>query len=505
MIQFFCGWKGAYRMYTGRLIEQNWEYWQRCYQHPFLQKMIQGDISTDVWQYYIQENIAYLYGLVEVFAKFLPYCKQEKERSYCCKMIHSITQEGDATHQWLHQHGVVPDHMHVHPATQAYLTFYHEMVASKDFKKLLCAVMPCTLSYAWIAKQLLQQKHDYQAHLWLQEFQQDSYLAFCQLSRDLLNEYMKHCTDKERNILADIFSQGCIHEEAFWDVSYSIYERKETLMFETYIDKVATKTPLLHCITNDVTVNDCANMRLAAKGSPIMADDEREVEDICALCDALLINIGTLNERTITAMIKAGKKTNALHHPVLLDPVGAGASNLRTETVYRLLQEVHFDVIRGNMSEMKTIYEGSGTTKGVDADAQDAITEENISDCVAFAQKLATTYHAVIIITGAIDIVCDHTSAYIIRNGHCAMSYVTGTGCMLSALCGVYMAANKTHILEACACAVAMMGYAGELGALKMEQIQSGTSSLRTYIIDAIYRMDAKQMKEGGKLVRLES
>ena len=135
-------------------------------------------------------------------------------------------------------------------------------------------------------------------------------------------------------------------------------------MFAEQFANVRTKSPLIHNITNYVTVNDCANMVLACGASPIMADDAAEVEDITTICGGLNINIGTLNSRTIESMLKAGRKANALGHPVVLDPVGAGASALRTGTAYRLLDEVRFTVIRGNISEVKTLASGAGTTKG---------------------------------------------------------------------------------------------------------------------------------------------
>lgn len=119
---------------------------------------------------------------------------------------------------------------------------------------------------------------------------------------------------------------------------------------KTYLENIKKKSPLIHNITNYVTVNDCANITLACGASPIMADDQDEVEEITSICSGLNINIGTLNGRTIEAMILAGKKANALNHPVVLDPVGAGASTLRTKTALRLLDEVKFTVIRGNIS-----------------------------------------------------------------------------------------------------------------------------------------------------------
>ena len=129
-------------------------------------------------------------------------------------------------------------------------------------------------------------------------------------------------------------------------------------MFEKIMNNVKIQKPLVHCITNSVTMNDCANAILAVHGSPIMADEIKEVEDITSICQALVINIGTLNERTVEAMIKAGQKANALNHPVILDPVGAGASSFRSETTFRLLNKIQFSVIRGNISEIKTVYQG---------------------------------------------------------------------------------------------------------------------------------------------------
>ncbi|OYP11282.1 hypothetical protein CG709_08855, partial [Lachnotalea glycerini] len=138
-------------------------------------------------------------------------------------------------------------------------------------------------------------------------------------------------------------------------------------MIERIIENVRSNTPLIHCITNYVTVNDVANVLLACGASPIMADDINEAAEITSICSGLDINIGTLNTRTIEAMIKAGKKANELGHITVLDPVGAGASKLRTDTAFELLKEIRFSVIRGNISEIKSLYQGSSTLNGVDA------------------------------------------------------------------------------------------------------------------------------------------
>ena len=159
-------------------------------------------------------------------------------------------------------------------------------------------------------------------------------------------------------------------------------------VLKTMLENVRAKTPLVHNITNYVTVNDVANVLLAAGGSPIMSDDADDVEDITSICGGLNINIGTLNKNTIPSMFLAGRKANELGHIVLLDPVGAGASRLRTDTANRLMREVRFDAVRGNISEIKTLCTGSGTTKGVDADAVDAVTEANLDDGVALVYIL---------------------------------------------------------------------------------------------------------------------
>ncbi|NLZ53014.1 MAG: hydroxyethylthiazole kinase [Thermoanaerobacteraceae bacterium] len=271
-------------------------------------------------------------------------------------------------------------------------------------------------------------------------------------------------------------------------------------MFENIIKNVHEKTPLVHCITNYVTVNDVANMLLACGGSPIMADDEKDAVEITAICDALVINIGTLNERTIATMLKTGKRANELSHPVILDPVGAGASSLRTDTTFKLLEEVKFAVIRGNISEIKTVSKGSGTTKGVDADVSDAVTEKNLDETISFARELSAKTKAIIAITGAIDIVTDSNKAYIIRNGHQMMSKITGTGCMLTALVAAYCAANPENHLDATAAAVCAMGLAGELAYDKLVKADGGTSSYRTYLIDAMSKLDAKTLEGGAKI-----
>ncbi len=269
-------------------------------------------------------------------------------------------------------------------------------------------------------------------------------------------------------------------------------------MLKEMLKNVRERRPLIHNITNYVTVNDCANMLLACGGSPIMSDDADEVEEIMGICAGLNINIGTLNRRTIPSMLSAGKKANELGHPVVLDPVGAGASVLRTRTALQLLEEVRFTVIRGNVSEIKTLANGSGTTKGVDADVADVVTGENIGQAVSFAKSFAAKFGAVVAITGAIDIVADAEKAYCIYNGHPMMSDITGTGCQLSSLVAAYVAANPGRELDAACAAVCAMGVCGEIAHERLQSLD-GNASYRNYIIDAMYHLDGETLERRAK------
>ncbi len=265
-------------------------------------------------------------------------------------------------------------------------------------------------------------------------------------------------------------------------------------MMKSCFENVKKNRPLVHNITNYVTVNDCANVLLAAGASPLMADDIDEMEEITSICSALNINIGTLNKRVVESMLVAGKKANELNHPVTLDPVGISASNLRTNTVKRLLENIKFSVIRGNISEIKALALGEGKTYGVDASVLDAITDENLEDVIKFARELSNNTGAVIVITGAIDIVTDDKTSYICRNGHSKMSDISGTGCMLSSLLAAYVCANKGEELLAALTAVTLLGVAGERA-----DKSKGNTSYRDAIMDEIYTMTDEILEKEAK------
>lgn len=264
------------------------------------------------------------------------------------------------------------------------------------------------------------------------------------------------------------------------------------------LENVRKNVPLVHNITNYVTVNDVANVLLASGGSPIMSDEPEDVEDITSICGGLNINIGTLNQQTIKGMFTAGRKAAELGHPILLDPVGAGASKLRTETAVKLMDEIKFTVIRGNISEIKTLALGSGTTKGVDADVADAVSDETLDSAVRFVKEFAKKADTIVAITGAIDLVSDGDKCYVIRNGRPEMGRITGTGCQLSGLTTAFVVANPDNKLEAVAAAVCTMGLAGEIGWSRMQE-GDGNSTYRNRIIDAIFNMDGETLNKGAK------
>ena len=276
----------------------------------------------------------------------------------------------------------------------------------------------------------------------------------------------------------------------------------EPFVLSAALKNVRATTPLVHCITNYVTVNDCANALLACGGSPIMSDEPLDVEDIQTICGGLVLNIGTLNEHTIAGMHAAGKRATELRHPIVLDPVGAGASTLRTKTASELLDAYDIAVIRGNMSEMKALAGAAATTRGVDVNPDDAVTEDNLAESAAFAKALAAKTGAVVAITGAIDLVADAERAYAIRNGSPIMGKITGTGCMLTCVTAAYAVANRDRLLEAVVAAVAGSGVAGEMAEARMQPVD-GNASFRNYLIDAYFNINGQALEAVARVEEL--
>lgn len=230
---------------------------------------------------------------------------------------------------------------------------------------------------------------------------------------------------------------------------------------KTYLEKVRIKEPLVQCITNFVTVNDCANILLASGASPTMAMDIREVEEAVEKVQALVCNMGAIEHTD--AMILAGKRANDLGIPVILDPVGAGGTTLRREAVKKLIREVRFSVIRGNASEIKSIAGMSSIGSGVDVSKDDVVSEETLDKDIQIFETLAKSIHTVVAVSGKLDVVTDGQQTVLIRNGCPTMARITGSGCMVTTLIGGFCGAEKEAAYQAVNTALVqrnwLMGY----------------------------------------------
>lgn len=257
-------------------------------------------------------------------------------------------------------------------------------------------------------------------------------------------------------------------------------------------DRVREKNPLVHHITNYVTVNDCANACLAAGASPVMADSPEEAADMAGISSSLVLNIGTLNREKVKAMLLAGRKANAKGIPVVLDPVGCGAAPFRNRMAAELLQEIRFSVIRGNASEISSLAGNAAAhTRGVDSGKQKE------SESLQAARLLSSASGAVTVISGETDIITDGERVCLVRNGSDLMPRITGSGCMCSSLIGAFCGACPSSCYESTVAAMAAMGLAGE-----MAEAQEGRSRLGHFhmaLFDALGRMDGRMLEKGAR------
>lgn len=259
----------------------------------------------------------------------------------------------------------------------------------------------------------------------------------------------------------------------------------------------AAAAPLIHTITNPVTVNDCANVILAAGGAPTMAQHEREAAEIAASADALVLGMGAL--RAEDAMLLAGGAANARHIPVSLDPVAVGASAWRREVCRGLLERVRFSVIRGNASEIYALAEGRVSARGVEVSERDRVTEDNLEATAALLQAFARQTGAVIVLSGAIDLVSDDTHTAVVRNGCARMSRITGAGCMLTALIGTVIGANAHDPFGAALAAVCAFGMCGEIADERVQAMGEGSASFRMRLIDAVSLLTEDTVNERAR------
>ncbi len=249
---------------------------------------------------------------------------------------------------------------------------------------------------------------------------------------------------------------------------------------------------MVHSITNNVTINDCANIILAAGGTAIMAQDEREVEEITSHAQALVLNMGAV--RAQEAMLRAAKIAKQNGRPVVLDPVAAGASTLRREMCARLLCENLVSVIRGNASEVRALAAGAEQETGVEASALDSVTEDNLQESAAWLRSFSRRTGAVVMLTGAMDVITDGTRTAVVRGGSAYLRRITGAGCMLTSLTGVYCGANPNTLLEAAVTASEVMKHCGETAEARVRKEMEGTASFRTRLIDAVSLLDVDEL-----------
>jgi hydroxyethylthiazole kinase len=253
---------------------------------------------------------------------------------------------------------------------------------------------------------------------------------------------------------------------------------------------VRDKRPLIHNITNYVVMNYTANALLACGASPVMAHAVEEVEEMVSIAGALVLNIGTLSLPWIEAMLRAGRRANELHVPVILDPVGAGATRLRTDSAKRLIEGLLIDVIRGNASEILSLTEEKLRvgTKGVDS-------VHTVDQVAETAMLLAKELETTLAITGAVDLITDGERICRVMNGHGMMSYVTGTGCTATVIIGAFLAVCRNP-LEAATTGLSYFGLAGERAAARA----FGPGSFQIALLDALYVMKEEELKAGAKI-----
>jgi hydroxyethylthiazole kinase len=265
------------------------------------------------------------------------------------------------------------------------------------------------------------------------------------------------------------------------------------------LQQVKANKPLVHHITNYVTVNDCANITLAIGASPIMADAIEEVADITAISQALVLNIGTLNERTIASMLVAGKTANNKGIPVILDAVGAGASKLRNDTTLRLIKEIKLSILRGNISEIRFIAGLHSQTNGVDAHALDISATDSVID---IAKEVSKKYSCVVVISGAKDVVSAGEKVCCIENGNVMLGSLTGTGCMSASLLGALCGTVPNNPYQAAICATLCMGISGEIAYEKTKEL--GNGSFRVALHDAMSQLNDITIERLGRYYEIE-
>lgn len=265
-------------------------------------------------------------------------------------------------------------------------------------------------------------------------------------------------------------------------------EIQKTVQVESDFKRLRETKPLVHNITNFVVMNWTANILLAVGASPVMAHAREEVEEMASFAGALVLNIGTLTPDWVESMLLAGAAANRKDVPVILDPVGSGATRLRTESSMRILEQVEVAVVRGNASEVLSLAGEKSATKGVDSRHG---VEEAEEAAVRLARELGTT----LAITGPVDLVTDGERTARIENGHELLGAVTGTGCAATAVIGAFLAVEKDALLAA-AGGLSCFGLAGELAAERAD----GPGSFQTALLDELYALTPRRLRVGARI-----
>jgi hydroxyethylthiazole kinase len=250
------------------------------------------------------------------------------------------------------------------------------------------------------------------------------------------------------------------------------------------LEKIRANKPLIHNITNYVVMNFTANVLLAMGASPVMAHAENEVAEMAAVAGALVLNIGTLSDPWIAAMLKAGQKASELGTPIVLDPVGSGATQFRTTTAKEIIRQTKLSVIRGNASEILSLGDENSKTKGVDS-------VHAVDDAADTARQLAQELKTTLAITGAVDLITDGDQVLRVSNGHSLMPFITGSGCAATSVIGAFLAVDENPV-TATATALAFFGLAGE----KAGAQTTAPGSFQVALLDALYSLTSEELKQ---------
>ncbi len=254
------------------------------------------------------------------------------------------------------------------------------------------------------------------------------------------------------------------------------------------LEEVREKKPLVHHITNWVTIYDCANVVRMIGALPVMTHAIEESSEMQGIANALVLNIGTLTPHLVESMVKAAKKANELRHPVVLDAVGVGATEFRTRKAIEILDSVQVDVLKGNKSEIAKLAGANVFTRGVEA----VEIEENVAELAA---KIAKERKNVVVVTGEHDVVASPDKSYLVKNGHALLGRFVGTGCLAASVLGCF-AAVEINYANASAAALSCFGIAAELAALKAK----GPAAFKQQLFDELYNLDTAAVKKMQKI-----